>query len=74
MLTEMEVLKQVVFWIAVTLVGGFVAYVGRYGAERVLKRRKARQEEAMDRERAKVEKKRAKAAAKAEKKRSSQSD
>ncbi len=65
----MDVLKQVVFWVLVTLVGGFIAYVGRYGAERILKRRRERQEEAMDKERAKVEKKRAKAAAKAEKKR-----
>ncbi len=65
----MEVLKQVVFWVGVTLVGGFVAYVGRYGAERLLKRRRQRQAEALDKERAKLEKKRAKAAAKTEKKR-----
>ncbi len=66
----MELLRQVLFWILVTLAAGFVGYVGRYGAEWLLKRRRMKKDEAMSKEQAKVEKKRLKAAEKAEKKRS----
>jgi len=36
----MELLREIIFWIVVTLIAGFVGYVGRYGAEWLLKRRK----------------------------------
>ncbi len=70
----MELLRQVLFWVLVTLAAGFIGYVGRYGAEWLLKRRRMKKEEAMSKEQAKVEKKRLKAAAKAEKKRTHDSE
>ncbi|GEM_PF-1181791 len=36
----MDLLKEIVFWVVVTLIAGFVGYVGRYGAECLLKRRR----------------------------------
>ncbi len=67
----MALFRQILFWVLVTLAAGFVGYVGRYGAEWLLKRRRMKKEqESMSKEQAKVEKKRLKATAKAEKKRS----
>ncbi|MFO8034784.1 MAG: hypothetical protein R6U88_06520 [Candidatus Bipolaricaulota bacterium] len=71
----MEVLREVVFWAVVTLIAGFVGYVGRYGAEWLLKWRRQRRDdsretanrrEATDNEQAKVETERARAAAEKE--------
>ncbi len=66
-----DLVKQIAFWVFVTLAAGFIGYVGRYWAERLLRVRRQAQSEQLDKERAKVDKKRAKAATKAEKKRNS---
>ncbi len=78
--SSLEAVWDVLKWVLLVLATGFVAYVGRFGAQWLIERWRARRadvssdasppEEQVDPETwAKVEKKRAKAAAKVEKKR-----
>lgn len=76
-----QLFLEAVKWILIVMITGFIAYVGRFGAQWLIERYRAKGRPSADDPsrpdnnvsavRAKMEKKRLKAAAKAEKKRSS---